>query len=402
MAMTPGEFAVIGTGEVPTGNFPERSEFEIAYTVARAATQDAGIDTDEIGAVLCAQHIMSNPDNDYNTEMVFGRLPEAIGAKGCRITCMTSSGGASSFSIRKTAEGILRSGETDTVLVVHAQRFSQFSANEQAEYFSVAGSDVEWEVPYGMTYNSLAAIVTQGYMAYSGATIEQIAAVCVACRKWAMLQPNAMFNQKEITVDKVVNARMVSWPLTTLMCNVLGDGGSAYIMTTAEKAGKVSDRPVYVLGEASQYSHRTITRARQKDPGKMGEELAVTARQAYERSGVGPEDMDIFEIYGSYPVISLIVMDALGIPDPRTSGELVEAGETSPGGKYPVSTNGEAMSFGHTGTGVGFSMFVESVRQLQGKAGAAQVPGARFLVENCGGGAFMDCHFTVMGNEMPG
>lgn len=172
-------------------------------------------------------------------------------------------------------------------------------------------------------------------------------------------------------------------------------------MTTAEKARKVCDRPVYVLGESSQYSHRTITRSKQKDPGKMGDDLAVTAKLAYERSGLGPEDMDIFEIYGSYPIISLIVMDALGIPDPRSSGELVEAGETSPGGKFPVSTNGEAMSFGHTGTGVGFAMLVESVRQLQGKAGKAQVDGAKFLIENCGGGAFMDCHFTVMGNEVP-
>src|SRR4030042_4937261 len=137
-----GEFAIIGTGEVPTGNYPERSEFEIAYRVARMAIQDAGIDKDEIGAVLCAQHIMSNPDNDYNTEMVFGRLPEAIGAKGCKITCMTSSGGASSFSLRKTAEGILHSGERDTVLGVAAQRFSTFTPNEQARYFSIAGSDV--------------------------------------------------------------------------------------------------------------------------------------------------------------------------------------------------------------------------------------------------------------------
>ncbi|MFH1149994.1 MAG: thiolase family protein [Actinomycetota bacterium] len=397
-----GEFAIIGTGEVPCGNYPERSEFEIAYTVARQAIQDSGLDKNDIGAVLCAQHIMSNPDNDYNTEMVFGRLPEAIGAKGCKITCMTSSGGASSYSIRKTAEGILRSGETDTVLVVHAQRFTQFTPNEQAKYFSIAGSDVEWEVPYGMTFNSLAAMVTQGYMNYTGTTIEQIAAVCVACRKWAMLQPNAMFNHKEITVDKVVNARMVSYPLTTLMCNVLGDGGSAFIMTTAEKARKVCDRPVYFLGEGSNYSHRTITRGNVKDLDQMTTFTEPIAKEAYERSGLGPEDMDIYEIYGSYPVVNLMVMDSLGFVEPGKSGALVEAGETSPGGKYPCSTNGEAMSFGHSGTGVGFAMLVESVRQLQGKAGAAQVEGARFLIENCGGGAFMDCHFAVMGNEIPG
>jgi acetyl-CoA acetyltransferase len=400
--MGTGEFAVIGTGEVPSGNYPERSEFEIAYDVSRLAIRDAGIDKDEIGAVLTAGHIMSNPENDYNTEMFFGRLPEAIGANGCRVVATTISGGASSFSIRKTAEGILESGETDTVLVVHAQRFSQFPVNEQGKYFAIAGSDVEWEVPYGMTYNALAAIVTQGYMTYTGTTIEQVAAVCVACRKWACLQPNAMFNKKEIDVEKVLNSRMIAYPLTSFMCNVLADGGSAYVMTTAEKARKICDKPVYILGEASQYSHRTITRAKQKDLGQMGNDLAVTANLAYERSGLGPEDMDIYEIYGSYPVISLIVMDALGICEPGKSGELVEAGETSPGGKYPVSTNGEALSFGHTGTGVGFSTFVESVRQLQGRAGNAQVPGARFLIENCGGGAFMDCHFTVMGSEIPG
>jgi acetyl-CoA C-acetyltransferase len=400
--MSKGEFAIIGTGEVPCGNYPERTEFETAFSVARMAIQDAGIDKGEIGAVLCAQHIMSNPDNDYNTEMVFGRLPEAIGAKDCKITCMTSAGGASSFAIRKTAEGILRSGETDTVLVVHAQRFSQFTPNEQAKYFSIAGSDVEWEVPYGMTYNSLAAMITQGYMHATGTTIEQIAAVCVACRKWAMLQPNAMYNQKEITIDKVVNARMVCYPLTTLMCNVLGDGGSAFVMTTAEKARKVCDKPVYLLGEGSDYSHRTITRAGMKNLANMTEFTAPIAAKAYESSGLGPEDMDIYEIYGSYPVINLTVMDALGIVEPGRSGALVEAGETSPGGRYPCSTNGEAMSFGHTGTGVGFAMLVETVRQLQGKAGAAQVPGARFAIENCGGGAFMDCHFSVLGNEIPG
>jgi acetyl-CoA acetyltransferase len=96
------------------------------------------------------------------------------------------------------------------------------------------------------------------------------------------------------------------------------------------------------------------------------------------------------------------VMDARGICEPGTSGELFERGDTWPGGKYPTSTNGEALSFGHTGTGCGFALLVETVRQLQGKAGEAQVPGARFAVKDCGGGAFMDMHATVLGNEIPG
>ncbi len=396
--MSKGEFAIIGTREVPCGKYPERTEFEIAFEVARLAIKDAGIDKNQIGAVLCAQHIMGN---EYNTEAVFGRIPVAIGAKNCRITCMTSSGGASSFSIRKTAEGILHSGETDTVLVIHTQRFSQFTMNEMAQYFAIAGSDIEWEVPYGMTFNALAAMITQGYMNATGTTIEEIAAVCVACRKWACLQPNAAYGKKEITIEKVLSSQMVAWPLTSFMCNVLADGGSAFIMTTAEKARKVCDKPAYLISDASDYSHRCITSAKVRDMADQGSFLKPIADKAFERAGLGFEDMDIFEMYGSYPVIQLILLDSLGVVEPGKSGKLVASGETSPGGKYPTTTNGEALSFGHTGTGVGFGMLVESVRQLQGKAGKAQVDGARFIIENTGGGAFMDNHFTILGSEIP-
>lgn len=396
--MSKAEFAVIGTGEVPCGIYPGRSEFEIAYRVAKMAIEDAGISKDAIGAVLNAAHIMGS---EFNTEAFFGRLPEAIGARNCKMIATTVSGGGSSFSIRKTAEGMLRSGEVEYVLVIHAQRFSQFTANEQAIFFAHAGSDLEWEVPYGMTYNALAAMMTQGYMEYTGTTIEQVASVCVACRKWANLQPNAMFYEKNLTLEQVLNSRTVAYPLTAMMCNVLADGGSAYIMTTAENARKVCAKPVYILGEGSDFSHRTITKCKMKDLGRMHEFYTPIAQKAYENAGLGPKDMDIFQVYGAYPFANLMFLDAMGIVEPGRAGALVQSGETSPGGKYPASTNGEAMSFGHTGTGVGFACFVESVRQLQGKAGKAQVEGARFLIEDCGGGAFMDAHFTVMGNEDP-
>lgn len=394
--MTKAKFAIIGTAEVPCGQYPTRNEFEIAYTVAQEAVRDAGISMDQIGAVVTAAHIMGN---DYNTEMFFGRLPEAIGARNCRIVATTISGGGSSYSTRKTAEGLLVTGEADYVLVVHAQRFSQFSPNEQAKYFAVAGSDSEWEVPYGMTYNALSAMLTQGYMNATGTTLEEVAAVCVACRKWANLQPNAMFYEKTITTEDVLKSRVVAWPLTALMCNVLADGGSAFVITRAELA-KASQRPVYLLGEASDYSHRSIVRAKWGDPGKMHEFFTPVAQKALENSGVEIQNIDVFELYGSYPVIQLMLMDALRITDPGRSGALVLSGQTSPGGRYPTTTNGEALGFGHTGTGVGFSVLVETVRQLQGKAGKAQVEGARFAVENCGGGAFMDIHFSILGNQL--
>lgn len=392
------DVAIIGVGQVPTGIYPERTEFEIAYRASQLAIQDAGIDKNLIGGSVGFAQIMGA---EYNTELFFGRLPEAIGLKGCKMACATISGGGSTFSTMLTATQMLLSGETDYVLVTHAQRFSQFSANEQAKYFSIAGADLEFEVPYGMTYNALAAMTTQGYMDETGTTIEQVASVVVSDRKWGALQKNGMFYGKEVTLEQVINSKMISYPLTSRMCNVLADGGAAYILTTAANAKKVCSKPIYILSHASDFSHRQITRAKVKSLAKWGEELyKPICFKAYERAGIGPEDIDLFEIYGLYPVIALMLMDAMGVCEPGTSGRLFESGETLPGGKYQTTTSGEAIGFGHLGTGCGMAAIIDGVLQLQGRAGEAQAAGnPRFLIEDCGGGAFMDLHFTIMSNQ---
>lgn len=395
--MGKAEVAIIGVGQVPTGIFPDRTEYEIAYRASQMAIQDAGIDKNLIGGSVGFAHIMGA---EYNTEVFFGRLPEAMGLKGCKMACAAISGGASTFSTMQTATQMLLSGETDYVLVTHTQRFSQFPANEQAKYFSIAGSDLEFEVPYGITYNALAAMVTQGYMHETGTTIEQIASVVVSHRKWGALQKNGMFYGKEVSQEQVLNSKMISYPLTSRMCNVLADGGAAYVLTTAENAGKVCSNPVYILSHASGYSHRQITKAKVRNLGKWGEEwYKPICDLAYERAGVGPEDIDLFEQYGAYPVVDLMIMDAM-IGEPGTSGRLFESGETWPGGKYQSTTTGEATGFGHLGSGVGMAALIDGVLQLQGRAGEAQATGnPRFLIKNSAGGAFMDMHFSIMSNQ---
>ncbi len=390
--MSKAQFAIIGTGEVPCGWYPDRTPLEIASMAAYKAIKDAGINKNDIDGVLGQMAIM---DNDYNTEVTFGRLPEALGIKNCKTTALVSAGGASSNAVRKAAQGLLMSGH-DMVLVVHAQRFSTYTPGQLAEGFAKAGADPEWEIPYGMSFNALGAMVTQRYLYETNQTPEHVAAVCVAARKWALLQDNAL-NKKELTLEKVLESKMISTPLTAFMCNQLADGGSAFIMTTAERAKKLVDKPVYILGEGSRYSHRNLTKG--KDLTRMVTKPA--ADEAYHQAGLGPEDMDIAEIYASYPVFTMMIFEDMGFCKRGEAGKMFLEGHTSPGGRIPVCTNGEALSFGHTGTGVGTALLVESVRQLQGKAGRAQVPGARFLIEDCGGGAFMDVHCAVLGNEIP-
>lgn len=388
-------FAIVGTGEVPCGIYPQRSEFEIAYEVSRRAVIDAGLSPSDIDAIVCVPHIMGE---EYNTEVLFGHLPEAIGARNCKFTAVAGAGGGSTFAAIMMAEGIIESGLAEVVLLVHAQRFSQFTVNEQIKFFAKAGCSPEWEIPYGMTYNALAAMLTRAFMEETGTPIEYIAAHVVACRKWASLQPNAMYYRRPVTLEEVLNSKIVAEPLTSLMCNVLADGGAAFIMTTAEKAKKLCSRPVFILGHSSDYSHRYITKAK-FDLGRMEDFYRKAAEDAYNAAGIGPKDIDIFQIYAAYPSVAIAMMRAIGFASPDEVGELIFRGETSPGGRYPCTTNGEAIGYGHTGTGVGFALYVETVRQLQGKAGEAQVPGARFAIVNCGGGAWMDIHYTVMGAE---
>jgi acetyl-CoA acetyltransferase len=388
------ELAIVGIGEVPCGRYPERTPLEIALRASKLAIEDAGINKNQIDAILPAAAMM---DNDYNVEMFFGRLPEALGAKGCKVNAVTIAGGASSFALRKTAEGLIRSGEAEVVLVTHAQRFSSFPPEDQINFFAKAGADPEWEIPYGINYNALAGMITQRYMHDTGTTARQIAAVCVSMRKWAMLHPNSMFGRKgELTIESVLNSPMVTTPLTAFMCNVLADGGSAFIMTSAERARKITKTPVYILGEGSCFSHRNLSKC--KDLSQMSF-FGTAAKKAYEQAGVGPEDIDIAEIYGAYPALTLMLLEEFGFCKRGEAGKFVEDGNTWPGERLPMTTNGEGMSFGHTGTGVGIAILVEAVRQLMGKARKAQVEGAKYVLENCGGGAYMDAHVTILGKE---
>lgn len=390
--MSKAQFAIIASGTVPCGIFPDRSPLEIVCQAGHQAILDAGINKNEIDAVYGAAAIL---DGDWNTEIMFGRLPEALGLKNCKMTGLASAGGGTSFALQKMAQGALASGEATMVLCVHAQRFSSFSPAQKEEGFAKAGGDPEWELPYGIGFNALTAMQAERYLHDTGSTAEDIAAVIVAHRKWAQLQEHAMF-KKDLTIEQVLKAKMVSTPLTSYMSNVLADGGSAFIMTTAERARKLVKKPVYILGEGSAFSHRNLTKA--KNIYRIVNKEAADA--AYNSTGLGPDDMDIVEIYLAYPANVLAMFEDWGFAKPGEAGRFFREGHTWPGGKKPSCTIGDANAYGHTGTGVGMYNVCECVRQLQGKAGKAQVPGARFLIESCGGGAYMDAHATIYGNEL--
>jgi acetyl-CoA acetyltransferase len=386
--------AIVGIGEVPTGNFPERTALEAAAAAARMAVRDGGIAPRDIDVIMPTGAIFSR---DFNSDLVFGRLVEELGLNGTvHATLQVMAGGASGSSMLKVAAGLVQAGLAKNVLCVHADKLaSGLPIDVAINVFSTLGIPEEWERPFGQHFSSIAALVTRRYMAETGTTAEQVASVCVALRKWAELNPNAMF-RKPMTVEEVLSSKILSDPLHAKESNVLADGASAFVVTSAERAADLTPKPAYLLGAAGRVSHYSL--AQEPDMTRFG--YAEAGREAFAMAGLGPKDVDIAEIYDSYPVFNLIALEELGFVERGTAGAFVAAGKTWPGGPLPMTTNGGMLSQGHTGAGGGVAILVEAARQLMGKAGVRQVPNAKVAVETGTGGSYMDAQVLVLANEV--
>jgi acetyl-CoA C-acetyltransferase len=306
-------------------------------------------------------------------------------------------GGATSAVMLKVAAGLIATGVSKAILFVHADKLgTTISGQEGIDLFSTAGISKEWEVPYGMHYSSVAGLITQRYMYETGTTTEQLAAVCVSNRKWAELNPNAMF-RKPLTIEAVLASKILSSPLHAFESNMLADGGSAFVVVSAERARDLTERPVYVLGEGSRVTHFALSQ--ETDLTRFG--YALAAKEAFQIADLTPADMDLAELYDSYPIFQLIALEELGLCPRGQAGKFVLNGSTWPGGNLPMTTNGGMLSQGHTGAGGGIAILIETARQLMGKAGERQVSQARFAIETATGGTYVDAHVSVLGNEIP-
>lgn len=395
MSKLKGKIAIIGTGEVPTGRYPDRAPIVSAVESCRQAILDAGIKKDDIDYIIPTGSLWSPA---FNTELVTGRVAEELGLTGKAIAnFQVFSGGSSTSNILRTAAGLINLGLAKFVLCVHADQLGTgLSAQGGIDLFATAGISPEWEIPFGMHYSAVAALTMQRYMYETGTTPEQLAAVCVSNRKWAELNPNAM-HRKPLTIEEVLSSKMLSEPLHAKESNMLADGGSAFIVTSAERARDITEKPVYLLGEGSLVTHFVFSQ--EPDLTRFG--WYEAAEQAYHEAGLTPQDMDIAELYDSYAIYQLLALEGLGLVKRGEAGAFVEAGHTWPGGKLPMTTNGGMLSQGHTGAGGSFAILVETARQLMGKAGPRQVPNARFAIETSTGGTYFDSHVAIFGNEIP-
>ncbi len=389
-----GKVAIVAIGEVPTGKFPDRPCLQNALEACRGAILDSGIEKDEIDVVVPTGTFFNRR---YNTDMIFSQLVEELGLLGkAKENVQVFSGGSSSSSMLRAACGWITAGLAKTVLCVQSDKTGSAPVQEMIDLFATFGIPEEWETPYGFFMGATGSLNATRFMYETGTTPEQLASVVVSMRKWAALNPNAML-RRELSVEEVLNAKMVATPLTKRESNVLADGGAAFIVTSAERAKDLPNPSIYPLGFGSRVCHYSISQ--DMDLTRLG--FYEASQEAYEMAGVGPQDIDIVELYDGYPIYPLITLEGLGICKRGEAGAFVYEGNTWPGGKLPMTTNGGMLGQGHTAAGGGVAVLVEAIRQLMGKAGARQVRDAKIAVESSMGGTFMDSHIVILGREVP-
>jgi acetyl-CoA acetyltransferase len=381
----------IGIGEQPSGRYPNRPFMGDLVRVGVAAVKDAGLTTQDIDTILLIPCLHSPADQ---ADLVFSRIVEELGLnKKVKCQYMVHSGGSTSDNTIRTAAGLIDSGHAKNVLVLQAEKWGSAPVTEMIDMLTANGIPREWEKQSGLSFNAVGALIQQRYMFESGSTPADMASVCVALRDWANLNPNAMYKHKKLTVEQVLNSKMITDPIRAFECPMLADGACALVLTSRSNARTLGkDRVVRIAGESGVVSHYSI--GQEREVGKLGWELAGPA--AYDAAGWGPQDADIAEIYDSYAAVLTSGLEGLGLAPKGEAARMFARGEFSPGGRLPTNTNGGLLSAGHTGVGGGTALLTEGVRQLLGRAGERQVDGATRAVLGGSGGTYMDSQVLLL------
>jgi len=375
-----GQGAVVGIGHAGLGEAPGRNAMEIIGEAAWNAVDDAGLKMKDVDGVFGCSAVHGMPALT---------ISEYLGIKP---TYSDGSliGGSSVVLHVLNATMAIRAGLCKTALIV-------YGSNQKTASGRLVTTSAEfnpYETPYKARMPITAyALAASRHMHQFGTTRKQLAEVAVAARGWANLNPEA-YMKGPLTIDDVLNARMVCDPFGLFDCCLVTDGGGAMVVVARERAKDFPKKPVYFLGGGMAHWHRTIMQM----PDLTVTAVTESGKRAFEMAGMGPKDIDVLELYDAFTINPILFLEDLGFCPKGEGGRFVEGGRIAPGGSLPVNTNGGGLSCVHPGM-YGMFILIEAIRQLRGEAGARQVKGAKTALVNGNGGVLSSQVTTIFGTE---
>lgn len=378
-----GRVAIVGAAESDeVGKLPGKSALMLHAEAAHHALADAGLSARDVDAVLSTGRQTAND------------VPEYLGIRP-RYLDNTQMGGCSFIAHLQHALCIVEAGVADVVLITHGESGASRVGMGGGDRFAPDTPPGQFEMPFGIGGPPTRyALAQTRHMHEYGTTREQVAEVAVSTRKWAQLNPRALMRDP-ITVDDVLSSRAIAWPIHLLDCCVVTDGGGALVVTSADRAKDLRQKPVWVLGTGEATCHSIVS---QMPRFHVWDAAVMAGERAWAMSGATPADCDLAMLYDAFTIVPILALEALGFCKPGEGGAFVANGRTAPGGDLPMNTNGGGLSYTHTGM-YGMFLLVEAVRQLRGECGDRQVAGARTAVCHGTGGILAASATAILSTE---
>ena len=360
-----GKAKIIGVGMTKFGRFPDISPEELAAEAVKMALSDAQVEFKDVQAMFLSNSGTMYPGIGPKTALMFGRTTIPI----VNVEAACSGGGA----CLRMADMAIGQGEYDMVLAVGVEKQPKgFLAPEISGY-------EEWQAQAGLTQNPMFwAMKARKHMEDYGTTIEQIGMVSVKNHKNGELNPNAMY-QKAMTLEEVLSSRVVCDPLTLYMFCAPNDGASAVLLCSEKVAKRHTSKSVTLASCAhriSPYPELDVGNYFGFDTGNEPV-TTVVAKEAYEKAGIGPEDVSFAELQDTDASGEIMFSEELLLCKPGEGGKLVSDGVTELGGRLPISTDGGIISKGEPVGASALGQIYEAVLQLRNEAAKRQVKNAK-------------------------
>jgi acetyl-CoA acetyltransferase len=373
-----GSAAIVGVAESDLGQVADgMSPMDLCAQGITRALADCGLTMKDVDGLFCAM---------TQQRMSIVSLIEYLGIQPKFIGSTMTGGSSFEFHVAQAVAAV-SAGLCNVAVIAYGstQRSVGRKQASQREFNP-------YETPFKpFLPTSAYALAASRHMHQYGTTREQLAAVAVAARQWAQLNP-AAWEKKPLTIEDVLKARMISYPLSVRDCCLVTDGGGAIIVTSAARAKSLKKAPAYILGCGHGTTHMNISSM----PDLTVTGAKPSGEAAYKMAKLSAKEIDVVELYDAFTINTILFLEDLGFCEKGEGGAFVSDGRIAPKGALPVNTNGGGLSYCHPGM-YGLLILIEGVRQLRGECGARQAAKHDVAMVHGNGGVLSSQASVILG-----
>ncbi|MUU71494.1 thiolase family protein [Pseudarthrobacter sp. GA104] len=369
------EPVIAGVGVTAQGKLPGETNLTVAIDAFKRALDDCGLQRDDIDGLL------TEPGTtEFGYALDYLRLGEALGINPASTGTMMQ-GGASAGNLIQLAAMAVQTGAATAVACVFGDvpRTGESVRISDQAHGSEEDSWDAWGATGAIAWSALSA---SRHMSLYGTTERQLAQVAVAARAHAARNPDAVMREP-ISVEDHLSSRWIAEPLRLLDCCLITDGGACVIVTSAERAKDLRQRPVKIAGMGQAFTAQKLGHP----DWWYGPHQRTAVQRAYKTAGIGPEDVQVAQLYDNFTISTVMWAEHAGFCAVGEGGSFVDVDRIGPGGSLPINTHGGHLSAAHP---EGWLTVIEGVHQVRGTAGERQVPKADVCLVT-GRGMLLNC-----------